>query len=115
MVQRITRVLEFPKHYGRRRTVARFSAYEIHPVVCYRVPGEGSTVSEQADNIEEAASIAEYTGGHVTWNLYGIIDGDGQQVISAALEEADALDMLYRISGIAGTPGNPGPYLVEGV
>lgn len=105
-----------------------FDAYEIHPVVCSSwIDGGGDYIEqcEQSDNLESATTYAvemreqlESTANGVwdvtiIWTLYGHISGDGVEAISDVATEEDALDLLYKITGITGTKGSYAPYWLK--
>lgn len=91
----------------------QYDAFEIHPALEYEpYAGAGLTV-EQVETWAEALNMAGEYSGRAFWILYGHCTGDGLEVIAETKTEDDARVMLYKITGIIATAGNPGPYMAK--
>lgn len=96
-------------------TKKRFYAYEILPVVCYKLPGEAEETYKPYEDRPEALNGAEEAScsARAAWGVYGHIVGDGASVVANAPTEEDARVLLYRLTGIVAEPGNRGPYMAK--
>jgi hypothetical protein len=93
--------------------VRQFDAFEIHPVVCWREPGDDKDTCEQCETWAEALNMAGEYSGKAFWTVYGHCTGDGLEAIADVDTEEAARVMLYKLTGIIATEGNQGPYMAK--